>query len=512
MMRSLYSGVTALRSHQLRMDVIGNNIANVNTVGYKASTVNFKEMLSQTLSRATMPHAGRGGTNPVQIGNGVDVGAVTTIHTPGSTTATGVGTDLAVEGNGFFIVTDGTKNYYTRAGAFDFDGEGNLVSLVTGMKVMGYLPGTGNTRQLAPIRVPKDTVIPPTVTTRLSVVGNLDARLNGSIDIGEQSLLLDNGAGSQAHMRIVLESTGVLNEWTWRVEAAGATVSGSGGIINVDSDGNWTASGSMQVEVGGTTFTVTPPTSPPPIPGGVITFNVSDGTDTKTITGNYEPPKVSQTTLRVFDSRGEAHDVFIDFVKVTENVWRWEAKDVNGDPLGNGGTLTYDTTGKLVSQTGGITIPLSGSGADDIVITPDFSSITQYAEASDVTKANQDGFPAGTLTTISLDTAGRVMGAFSNGLMKELAQIALADFDNPSGLIRAGASLFEESVNSGQADIGVAGTGSRGTIAPEMLEASNVDLSQEFTNMIVTQRGFQANSRVITTTDEMLQELVNLKR
>lgn len=508
MMRSLYAGVSALRSHQLRMDVIGNNIANVNTIGYKASTVTFKELLSQTLRPASAPTAQLGGTNPVQVGTGVDLGAVTVVHTPGSHQATGVNSDVAVDGNGFFIVTDGTKNYYTRAGVFDFDRDGTLVSLVTGMKVLGYnLADPGGVQQLAPIVIPPDLSLPPVVTTELKVSGNLDARLLSGVDVPADSVRVDSSTGGAAYVRIVIEPGSQFNELTWRVEAAGGSVTGTPGIIQVDSTGTLQSgqNHTMQIQVGSDTFDVVL------VGNNGIQFEIRQGANViATITGTYRPARVAQTSLQVIDSRGERHDVFIEFVKQDENLWTWSALDANGTTIG-GGQLTFDTTGALTAQTGDITFTPS-AGANPLVIVPDFSGITQYAEASDVTKATHNGFPAGVLATLTVDTAGRIIGSFTNGVTKELAQLALASFVNPSGLLRTGASVFEATPNSGDPDIGLPGTGSRGTVKPGMLEASNVDLAQQFTDMIVTQRGFQANSRVITTTDEMLQELVNLKR
>ncbi len=402
MMRSLFAGVSALRNHQVRMDVIGNNIANVNTIGYKAQSVTFKEQLAQTLRGAGAPERGRGGTNPQQVGLGVDLGAITTIHTPGSLQSTGVESDVAIEGNGFFILSDGNQTFYTRSGVFDFDRDGNLVSLLSGLKVMGYTARDGQldyTRGLVPIEIPLSTTLPPTPTTEARVEGNLDARGGGP----------------------------------------------------------------------------------------------------------------AETTLRVFDSLGTEHDVFLSFSQLEANRWEWIATDIDGNEIGSG-ELVYDTSGALSDSTNSGTIRLEPPGAEELEIELDFSRLTQYADETDVSKTWQNGFPSGTLTSISIDVDGRIYGLFSNGRSAVLAQFALADFANPAGLVKADNGTFVISANSGQPDVGAPGTGARGSIRPGALEMSNVDLSKEFTEMIVTQRGFQANSRIITTSDEMLQELVNLKR
>ncbi len=221
----------------------------------------------------------------------------------------------------------------------------------------------------------------------------------------------------------------------------------------------------------------------------------------------YTPPPEHVTTIEVFDSLGNTHEVITTFQKVGENRWSWTVQS----PASGSGEIVFDDRGRVVSTTGSITIPGLG-GAQSVQITPDFSQITQFGEPATAVANSQDGYGAGVLKSFGIDANGVIVGSFSNGLDRQLGQIALATFANPAGLIKTGETLFKVSSNSGQAVIGAAGTGMRGSINSGALEMSNVDLSQEFTDMIVTQRGFQANSRVITTSDEMLQELVNLKR
>lgn len=506
-MRSLFAGVSALRNHQVRMDVIGNNIANVNTIGYKAQTVTFKEQLAQTLRGAGAPQSGRGGTNPQQVGLGVDLGAITTIHTPGSLQSTGVESDLAIEGNGFFVLSDGSNTLYTRSGVFDFDREGNLVSLMSGLKVMGYAARNGEidyARGLVPIEVPLSTTLKPTPTSEASVVGNLDARQRLRLTLEESSITLtDPNGDAEAVVTLRLQPAGTFGEWTWDAEVQhsdGTVETLNGGTLRVDVHGNVIEStGGLQVDVGDAQFSLAPPGL-----GDAPSFVWDNGT-----VMDVTATEAEQTTLRIFDSLGAEHDIFFAFEKGSQNEWIWQATDIAGNVVGTG-RLVYDSAGGLVTQTG--TIELDPAGAESIVLTPDFSQLTQYADATDVSKTLQNGFPAGTLSSLSIDTAGRIHGLFSNGLSEVLAQVALADFANPAGLLKAEDGTFRISPNSGQPDIGVPGTGSRGSIRPGALEMSNVDLSNEFTEMIVTQRGFQANSRIITTADEMLQELVNLKR
>lgn len=406
MMRSLFSGVAGLTSHQTRMDVIGNNIANVNTIGFKKSRVTFQDMLSQTLRTATAPGDGRGGVNPLQVGLGVQLGTIDVNHTEGSTEPTGVQTDLSIRGNGFFVLLDGEQKLFTRAGAFDLDESGWLTSKATGIRVAGWnaVEGALDTNQpLEQIRVPVGQTLPARATTEAVLEGNLDA----ATEIGE---------------------------------------------------------------------TVT-------------------------------------TTVEAVDSQGVRHRIIVDFEKTAPNTWTWTA-EAESDPgvLVGTGNLTFqaDGTYNSVSAT---QISMPGiAGSDPIVLDLDFSRMAQYGAKSAVAMRSQNGFGAGSLEEVRIDAAGVLTGVFSNGLTRALAQIGMATFSNNGGLLRAGESMFEESRNSGLAQIGAAGTADRGTVTPGTLEMSNVDLSEEFTSMIITQRGFQANSRIITTSDEMLQELVNLKR
>jgi flagellar hook protein FlgE len=417
MMRSMFAGVSGLRNHQIRMDVIANNIANVNTIGFKKSRVTFQEMLTQTMRGASSPQNNRGGTNPQQIGLGMSIASIDTIHTDGGTQSTGQMTDLAIEGDGFFIVRSGTDEFYTRAGNFSFDTEGNLVNPANGLKVMGWMGDVEKIPEnLSSIVITKGQPIGAQATTEIVYINNLDA-------------------------------------------------------------------------------------------------NTPDGS-------SYQVP------MKVYDSLGRSHTIYIEFTKVDtlNNEWSYTVTSptwtINGADTG---TLIFDTSGQLdiaaTRAANGATDPdivntfsFDPDAADTVTIMPNFFGLTQNAQETTVVAHSQDGNPPGSLRTITIDTTGTITGVFSNGINKELAQIALAAFDNPSGLLKVGDNLYQKSNNSGDSRIGQAATGGRGSIAPGSLEMSNVDLSEEFTQMIITQRGFQANSRIITTSDEMLQELVNLKR
>ncbi len=413
MMRSLFSAVSGLRTHQTRMDVIGNNIANVNTPGYKSSRVTFQEVFSQTLRGASSPSGTsrieRGGTNPMQVGLGVNVASIDTIQTPGSLQPTSRLTDVAIEGNGFFVVQDGDSLAYTRVGNFSTDADGILVDH-EGRKVLGWsadsagmLPVDRSKRNLEPLSIQIGSNIPARATSNIQWIKNLDAEA----DVG---------------------------------------------------------------------FTKT-------------------------------------TAVTVYDSLGRAHSVQVDFTKTNSNQWTWEALPP-GDDTPISGNITFGLDGTFESVDDIDKFSFNPEGAEPIEVTMNFDSLTQVAGPTTVESGAVDGWPSGVLESFTFDSQGVISGFYSNGMHRVLGQLAIAGFRNPSGLIKTGNNLFVESNNSGTSEdaIGVPGTSGRGTVAPTALEMSNVDLAEEFTQMIITQRGFQANSRVITVSDELLQELVNLKR
>ncbi|WP_213974466.1 flagellar hook protein FlgE [Tepidanaerobacter acetatoxydans] len=412
MMRSMFSGVTGLRNHQVKMDVIGNNIANVNTVGFKKSRVTFQDTLSQTMRGAASPQGNRGGTNPMQVGLGMTIASIDTIHSPSSAEYTGNMTDLSIEGDGYFIIGDGLDMFYTRAGNFGFDKNGNLINTANGLKVMGWqdtekheVPADKSPQSIRSIEIRKGMMIPASATTEINFAKNLNAETENN--------------------------------------------------------------------------------------------------------GTYSLP------FKVYDSLGCAHNLTIEFTKTNANEWNYNitSTDSNVTNIANNtGTITFDNDGNCNIPAGGTMTFDLANGADNMSISIDFSGTTQYAKETNIDLSYQNGYPAGTLTDVTTDTTGVITGIFDNGYNRQLAQVALANFDNPAGLIKAGQNMYRYSNNSGEPQIGESGTGGRGAIAPGYLEMSNVDLSEEFTQMIITQRGFQANSRIITTSDEMLQELVNLKR
>ncbi|MTI61563.1 MAG: flagellar hook protein FlgE [Firmicutes bacterium] len=539
MMRSLYSAVTGLKAHQTAMDVIGNNIANVNTTGYKSSSITFQELFSQTLQGATAAQDNTGGSNAIQIGLGVSVGSTTYNMESGSIESTGNSTDVAIDGDGFFIVSDGNKNYYTRAGSFSYDEEGYLTYGNDGYYVQGWQAdenGNINTNSQSLENICLDLSMDPSATTYCDLTGNISSTLGTSLDLSTSQLNIEDANGDTDTISIELTETGY-NTWEYTLtadnaasvfEINGATVTGSiSGTIEVNSDGevtSFTANGEdlftndLTIDIGGTgTDQVT-------LENYSAGFDISTSTlfeDTTTgesITADYEADNTATASAVVYDSQGNSHTVSLYLEKVDDNTWEINSDEIlvsgASDVSTNSGTITlvFDDDGNLVSGDE-FELSFTPDGLSNTqTVSIDLSDLNQYADDTDITVDSSDGYTAGTLESVSFSSSGVLVGSYSNGYSKSIAQLAIGSFANSTGLVKVGDTLFEESVNSGDVVISTAGSNGTGSIAGSSLEASNVDLSEQFTEMIKTQRGYQANSTVITTTDEMLETLVNMKR
>lgn len=540
MMRSLFAGVSGLRNHQVRMDVIGNNIANVNTVGFKAGRATFKEMLSQLMAPASAPQGGRGGTNPLQVGLGVSLASIDTLHEKGNLEPTGINTDLAIDGAGFFLVSDGSRTYCTRAGAFSWDDQYNLVT-PSGLKVMGWLaeggtiPSSRTGVNLKPISLADVQSVPARATTTIGFAKNLDAGDMGTFTLSSSSLDLKFDpdpmvANDEFTRKVTFEllPTSEFNTWRWHLAGDGVTFTVGGqpasdGYLEFDGDqltGVTGVAGDNTVTVKTKTATgaevetkLVFPTTPTSKSGWEL---IQDGAPAGSgITATYGEAQRA-TSISVVGAKGESYSVVTTFTKVDDNTWNWSAavKGPAGEdlaPTQNNGQLKFKVDGSLETVNGD-DLKFGITGYKEVSVSMDFARLTQYATDYTALAADQNGYGPGDLMSVTVDAKGIVMGSYSNAMTSPLAQVALASFSNPGGLVKRGDTLFEQSANSGEAQIGDAGTGGRGTIAPGSLEMANVDLAQEFTNLVITQRGFQANSRIITTADEMLQDLVNLKR
>ena len=413
---AIFTAVTGLQAHQRRMDVIANNIANINTPGFRSSRMLFQDLFSQTLEGARAPVDSFGGTNPTQVGLGTQIGTIDVSHQQGALFNTGVYSDLAIQGSGFFVLSgEDTGSYvYTRDGSFSLNANGELVDPATGRLVQGY-----------------------------------QADATGAIDT----------------------TTPLTN---------------------------------LVVPVGGT--------------------SIVRATETATLIGNLDSDAASgdtvDRTITVYDSLGTARDITITFTKsATPNDWDWTATttDTEVNAITASGTITFDADGNFSSVTSSTVSvdfvdTIEGLPTDPFDFDLDFSDVTMLSDTSDITLQVQDGFPRGILESFNIGNDGVINGVFTNGLSRVIGQVALATFSNVGGLTRIGSNYFTETPASGAAQIGTANSGGRGQVSGGVLEGSNVDLSTEFSNMIVTQRGYQANARTITTSDTMLQEAVNLVR
>jgi flagellar hook protein FlgE len=772
MMASLFAGVSGLRNHQTKMNVVGDNIANVNTIGFKMGRVTFQEALVQTLRGAGRPTATRGGSNPLQLGLGMSLASIDNIFIQGGLETTGQITDLAIQGSGFFVLSDGQQEFYTRAGSFGYDADSNLVNPNNGFILQGKMASVDGTipadASIGNIRLPFGQQDPARATTEIRLGMNLDSSATdsratltsaGTSNITTVSGLATNGAGGRhlitvtgsnaqysqlagSHARqlddfAAAHSTATTNNNGAGVLTPGAlyhytiiATNGLGESIGVEKDVtigatddsailNWSAYPDLadatnvriyrrldgqqytdanngfiaEVAVGGTNSytdlgTAGTSSAPPSlnttedltgqerlsalgitnaagfqvsvdngdwvtlsqlttnstvndlisainssvqgatasIVDGQIqlkrdyagspsafnirvrdlaasgsnictqafgngvnsTFTVNNGAAstlqavdvfTPTVTGIAlnpltldlvidentgmvmgidglgnggititagqgglvgDPDGVGpatsstieiqtgdtehSTSITAYDSQGAKHNITVTFTKSwNSNEWFWNA-NVSGNEIirsGGSGTIRFNPDGSLSSFNfdGGSTAlrldPNNGAENMDINIfsgtAAAFDGLTSFASASTAAARSQDGYGVGVLSNISIDPAGTITGIFTNGVSRILAQVYIADFNNPAGLLKGGSNMYQTSANSGTAIMGLPGSTTSSTISSGALEISNVDLAQEFTNMIVSQRGFQANARIITTSDAMLQELVNLR-
>ena len=675
MIRSMYSAVSGLKGHQTRMDVVGNNIANVNTTGFKASRVTFADMISQNLSGASSPTGTIGGVNPKQIGLGMSVAATDLLYTNGSVQQTGKNTDVAISrGDGLFIVSRGNEKFYTRNGAFSFDAEGNLTLPSTGLYVQGYMANNGvisiagdNTTR---IRIPAGKSMKATITQTASYTKNLNATTPGyevanvlvryadgtsattntynpqekgklvlTMDTGKK-IYLDSTAAAQT---VGVAPTGAL--YTSKISNVSASTTGPvdlelsldpanpssplqingatapinltglksgtyqyGDVFNISgtitgivatspTDVTLTLGADNNITgTAGVTVTVPRPTSFTysindkysgqmkiskivANPGAVVatvdgnraavtaavtvtsatqnyshTGSAADGnivSVTRESTYEYAGHRVSSvvlntksgtsidgligtdyaqndtfypsvaTTIAVYDSLGAKHDVPVVFTKASNNKWTLSLGS-GGDSFSiyeaDGTTTTialtktdlkFDTSGAYVSGSAGLSLSYE-NGAAPQQVALNLAAITQYSGTSTIA-ADSDGNAAGTLSNVDIDSQGVITGTYTNGVRQKEAQIAMAQFNNPSGLTKLGGNLYQESNNTGTRTIsGAADIGTE--LTTSALEMANVDLADQFSDMIITQRGFQSNSKMITVSDEMLETLINMKR
>ena len=657
MLDSIYIGITGVTSHQTRMNVISNNVANVNTTAFKGGRANFSDVLSQTLSEGGPARGQISATNPQQSGRGVGVASIDTIQAQGSIQTTGIETDLAIDGDGYFIVNDGNQQFFSRDGTFAFDTNGKLYDPGTGFAVQGNLANADGTfrSELGDLTIPVDRESKAEASTMIRISGNLDASgsgvgapvWTGSTLLGQPARItsnpnpgfpLDLTEFNSAGLKISIEQGGKLTESTLNIptkiyadrveliselnsqisvngtlknnvlfntnalgELVLRTVEGGQQIslkvdnadpaVNIETQLGFATNSQQTGTIATSTdllndlanvgsdltdgdiirFTGVKPngesfdgrftfqtdtfdtvqdlfTAVENIYGGVeagldpdtgqviltdtvsgdrvvgfdIYLSLLDSGVGSGIFGN-DPPFEYSTNTQVFDEKGDTHSLTMNFSKsVVDNEWTWVATIDGLTPdSGNNGNIIFNEDGTLRTFESSDKAPITftpGEGTPQLIIdigadsTERLGGLTQFVAPSSVSVREQDGRSAGSLMSVSFEPNGNITGLFSNGTSESLGRVGLASFGNVDGLKRQGDNMFIETESSGQAVIGAAETTVQGSIRSGAIEMSNVDLAQEFTNMIVTQRGFQANARSITTSDELLTEVVNLKR
>jgi flagellar hook protein FlgE len=657
MLDSIYIGITCVSSHQTRMNVISNNISNVNTTGYKGERANFADVMSRTLSGGGPQRAQIAATNPSQSGLGVGIGSIDTIQQQGTLQMTGIETDLAVDGEGYFVVSDGDQRFFTRDGTFAFDTDGRLYDPGTGLVVQGNMANADGTfnSEVADLIIPLDRESEAIATTTIRISGNLDASSSGSgtpvwtgstsfglparltsspnpgfpldlTDLEDGGLMVRITSGTEetesmlnipaksyedrleliaelnsqisvngALKNKVLFKTNELGELILRSVEGGDQVSievdNADPNVNVASrlgftagtvetgvrasdtdalndlanigadltdgdvirftgikpngerfDGSFTYEegvsdgadqlfaavsnvyGSVNAGIDPETgqFILTDVNTQDRIVGFEINFSLLDSGIGSGIYGD-QPPFEFSTNTQVYDEQGNPHSLTLNFTKgIVDNEWSWVATVDGITPAaGNNGKVVFNEDGTLrtfessdqspiVFQPGEGTPKMSVEiGADS---TDRLGGLTQFVADSSVSVREQDGRTSGSLVSVSFQPDGNIVGLFSNGTSENMGRVSLASFGNADGLMRQGGNMFVQTEASGEAVVGAAESTVQGSIRSGQIEMSNVDLAAEFTNMIVTQRGFQASARSITTSDELLTEVVNLKR
>ncbi len=543
LLNSLFDGVSGMRNLQSMMDVIGNNIANVDTIGFKGSRVTFSDTFNQFIQAGTNPTATTGGTNSFQIGLGSKINSIDKDWNQGTFEQTGNTTDLALQGPGLFVLKSNGQNFYSRAGSFIFDADGKLVNPQNGaivqgkVAVEGVLPA-GNTIQ--DIKIDKNLKIPAVKTTDTTWGGNLQSSssvtqtqnivqsgtlIPGSTypnDTTKDCTIYDKNGNAltltvkytetaantyNIDYKIASGSTVLKDYNPGSPLASGVTINSTNGPGSYTIPSLTTTAGSLNIDTGDISLDAT------------AIRTGSDNTLSYIVDDNRTPTLVNGS-VTVYDSLGNAHTLSLQFTKTDLNTWRWNASipTTDGTLSNNSGTITFDTNGQVqaMSPNPAILSYAPSGGAESQTIQLDFgngsSGLTQNSLSSQVAALTQNGSASASLSNINIDQYGKVEGIFSNGQSRDLAQVMVATFANNNGLVSVGDNMYTVAANSGDPIVGEPGETTATTMQSGALEQSNVDLAKEFTNMIVAQRGFEANAHVITTSDTLLQDITNLIR
>lgn len=518
MMRSLYTAISGLTNHQTKMDVIGNNIANINTTGFKSNRATFADTLSQTISGSTASTDNLGGTNPQQVGLGMAVSSIDTDFSAGSPTSTGKNTDLAIaSNNGLFVVKNGDATYYTRNGNFTLDGSGNLVMNSGGYKVQGWnatdgvLSSDGEPQDL---HIDMNSTFPPQATSYSNLGKNLSADSDAST-VTKIILTVEDANGKTQQVTVPAQDTATPpNPNTTK--------------YNIGDP--YAVFGGMPAITGGTIKNIQMTLADDTVTSGVYGHTGGYGFGDATFPG-------FTSMMTVYDSLGSAHSIPIMFERITssvqadgtavaageENQWMVSIPAGTYDGITSAGqtaTIRFDGTGKLdttdpstyaTNMAAAFTVPYPNGASLNESVSMDFGALTQYAGETSANVIERDGYAPGVYKDMAIGSDGVITLTYSNGQKQAAGVIALANFNNPGGLEKQGGSLYAVSNNSGDPQIGTAEANGI-SLTPGNLEMSNVNTAREFSEMITTQRGFQANSKIITVSDEMLETLVNMKR
>ena len=525
---ALNSGVSGIRLHQNMLDIIGNNLANVNTYGYKSSRLLFADLLSQTVA------TGKGG-NPMQVGKGVTVGSITSNFSQGTLETTNRQFDFALQGEGFFVLNGGSKDYFTRVGAFAVDAKNGLVDSNTGYKVM-------DTSGKA-IEIPYGSTVMGKGTARVGLSGNLDASAFSSpseVLLMKSPLTISNGT-AKAALTTDLNSldsnttdyvngdtiliTGTKSDGTpvpatFTYGTDGTDVQSLLDKLNLTSVFGGDATASYDANTG--KLKLKSNTSG----NGELTLALADGgsnTGATKWTDHILGGATHTTSTDIFDTQGTRHTVTFQFTKEGDNLWDMTASMDSGDGTITDNTVTgiaFNNDGTFSTASGGAVLNFSFSGLESTPSTIVFNlgssgksdGLTQNGGTATAAISSQDGYPFGTFDTVSVGQDGTLRALYTNGITQDVATLKIALFNNLNGLAKAGDNLFTQTSASGDAIFTTGGSGRAGTVASGYLEGSNVDMATELTALITAQRGFQLSSKVITTADEVLAEAVNLKR
>lgn len=585
MLKSLFSGVSGLQSHQVAMDVESNNIANVNTVGFKYSRANFSDLLAQTKAIATAPQGQLGGKNPVQIGLGSTISSMTRIFSQGSIQNSDKNTDVAIQGDGFFIISpDGGNTYkYTRAGDFKFDAGGNFVDN-NGFIAQGWLrdPATGKVDSTSPIQsiqIPPGLTTPAQSTQEVVLKANLNSGplvksfspaykidaagavtdANGVTVASGNVGIMVNSNGEAFSLKtgqgVNISFDGGTTTFAYTYDPVGPAVTAAGAdkvftsmaelrtamaneIVNTSASATVTVNDKGKLVInneaagGGLLNVVTTPVS-----GGGIVENIKFSGTMKALESNLPNSTgalafsqdfnvaTHSSSIDIFDSLGTKHTLRTAFRKTSQNNWAMTISVPDPSTISSTvpknqltGSVKFNNDGSVAQYNPG-SISFSGNNGskDNQTVKLSFGTVnkfdgmTSFDSTSSTSGISQDGFTGGDLVGIRIDQSGTLVGSFSNGRSFGLAQIGMAKFTNNEGLGTEGGNVYTQTANSGDPIIGTAATAGRGFIQSAALEASNVDLSRALTQLIIIQRGFQANGKTITTSDQLLQTLIGLK-